>query len=438
MILRHDPAVFTLSLVLGFLSITVQASEANSGRVFYVRQTIGNDTNDGLSPQTAWRSLSRLGSDVHAGDVAYVGPGLYREMVTVANSGTPDAMIQFIADTTGQHTGDPPGTVMITGADTMNETAFVPQPSPGVFMAPGLKRQLLQVVEMDAAKYLYRIATDTPEYIRENLPALEVVARMPSTFHHNRESGKLYIHTSDGRAPSSHEIELIRRSYGFLILEKHYVSVTGFTFRHMGTAGIGFGQGSGHGLALNNTSYGSWQGIRISESNHVRVEGNTVFRNGNSGIYFLSGSTQGHASRNIAYENAIGVRWSSGSVNGVALENLVFENREAGIAIEDTDNIRVSNNLIANNGITQLLLRKSEYTLMTNCYGSGGTEQLIATTGFREHFETLDDFQQATGQDLDASENCSPLPQEIDVNRLHIETRIYAERARKILSAQVE
>lgn len=438
MILRHVPVVFALSLVLGFLSITVQAGEANSGRVFYVRQTIGNDTNDGLSPQTAWRSLSRLGSDVHAGDVAYIGPGLYREMVTVANSGTPGALIQFVADTTGQHTGDPPGTVMITGADSMDETAFVPQSSPGVFMAPGFQRQLLQVVELDAAQYLYRIATETPEYIKEKLPALEVVARMPSTFHHDRESGKFYIHTSDGQAPSSHEIELIRRSYGFLILGKHYVSVTGFTFRHMGTAGIGFGQGSSYGLVLDNTSYGSWQGIRISESNHIRVEGNTVFRNGNSGIYFLSGSIQGHASRNIAYENAIGVRWSSGSANGVALENLAFENREAGIAIEDTDDIRVSNNLIANNGISQLLLRKSQYTLKANCYGSGSTEQLIATTGFREHSETLDEFQRATGQVLDASETCGPLPQEIDVNRLHIETKTYAERARKILSAQAE
>jgi len=54
---------------------------------------------------------------MHAGDVAYVGPGLYREGVVVENDGLPDARIVFVADTTGQHTGDPAGTVMVTGAD---------------------------------------------------------------------------------------------------------------------------------------------------------------------------------------------------------------------------------------------------------------------------------------------------------------------------------
>jgi len=55
---------------------------------YYVRQTIGDDTHDGLSPQTAWQHFSKLSPAMHAGDVAYVGPGLYREEVVVENDGT--------------------------------------------------------------------------------------------------------------------------------------------------------------------------------------------------------------------------------------------------------------------------------------------------------------------------------------------------------------
>jgi hypothetical protein len=289
-------ALKLMALSIALVSASSAAGPGDSeekGRVFYVRQTIGNDANDGLSPQSAWLSLSKLEEVMAAGDTAYVGPGLYREMVTVANSGTAEARITFVGDTTGQHTGDPPGTVMITGADPMDETVFVPQSTAGLYAATDLEGHSLRVVEMDGPQYRYRNVQDTAEYLREGLPELEVLARLASTYHHDRDSGTLYIHTSDDRPPSRHELELIRRNYGFVTYEKHYVSIIGFTFRHMGTAGINFGKGSSHCQALDNMSYGSWQGIRIAHSSHVRVEGSTVFRNGNSGIYFLSGSTHG-------------------------------------------------------------------------------------------------------------------------------------------------
>src|SRR5712691_2475204 len=79
------------------------------GRTFYVRQTVGDDGKDGLSPQTAWRHFSKLESAMQAGDTAYVGPGLYREEITVSKSGESGKRIVFIADSSGQHTGDPPG-----------------------------------------------------------------------------------------------------------------------------------------------------------------------------------------------------------------------------------------------------------------------------------------------------------------------------------------
>jgi len=431
---RYVLTILAVSVVLGLLSNAVEPSEPTSGRVFYVRQTVGNDSNDGLSPQSAWRSLSRLEKVMRAGDTAYVGPGLYREMVAVANSGTAEAWITFVGDPTGRHTGDPPGIVMVSGADSMDETDFVPLSTAGLYTVTNLEGHSLRVVEMDGPQYRYKNVQDTAEYLKQGMQELEVLAKLASTYHYNRESGTLYIHTSDDLPPSSHEIELIRRSYGFVTYGNHYVSVRGFTFRHMGTAGINFGKGSSNCLAVDNTSYGSWQGIRISNSSNIRIEGSTLFRNGNSGVYFLSGSTHGHAVGNVAYENAKGVRWGSDSTNGVALDNVTFDNHEVGIAIESTDEIRVSNNIMVNNQISQFLVRKGRYTSLANCYESSSAEQLIAKVDFYESYKTLVEFQQATNQDLDAREKCGQLPQKIDVHELHTETMVYAERARGILA----
>ncbi len=84
-----------------------EPDDVEKHRVFYVRQTVGDDAHDGLSPDRAWRSISMLGNALRAGDTAYVGPGLYREEVVLANSGTADAWITLIADKNGAHTCDP-------------------------------------------------------------------------------------------------------------------------------------------------------------------------------------------------------------------------------------------------------------------------------------------------------------------------------------------
>src|SRR5919204_1298019 len=109
----------SVPILLLFLFVVTLPGET-SAATYYVRQTVGDDTHDGLSPETAWQHITQLSGNMHAGDTAYVGPGLYREEITVLNDGAPDKRIIFIADTTGQHTGDPPGVVMITGAEPLD------------------------------------------------------------------------------------------------------------------------------------------------------------------------------------------------------------------------------------------------------------------------------------------------------------------------------
>jgi hypothetical protein len=78
----------------------------------------GNDANNGQS--WANRKATLNGAEdvpVAAGDTVYVGPGVYRELLTVDVSGTSGNLISYIADVTGANTDGVGGEVRITGSD---------------------------------------------------------------------------------------------------------------------------------------------------------------------------------------------------------------------------------------------------------------------------------------------------------------------------------
>src|SRR5438309_10360031 len=50
---------------------------------YYVRQTVGDDTRDGTSPEAAWKHNSKLSWAMQGGDIVYVGHGLSCEEVPV-------------------------------------------------------------------------------------------------------------------------------------------------------------------------------------------------------------------------------------------------------------------------------------------------------------------------------------------------------------------
>jgi len=71
----------------------------------FVRES-GSDTNTGLTPLEAWRTLSHAASLVQPGETVWVGAGTYAESVTLATAGTQDAPIVFRGDADGAMTGD--------------------------------------------------------------------------------------------------------------------------------------------------------------------------------------------------------------------------------------------------------------------------------------------------------------------------------------------
>ncbi len=73
---------------------------------YYVR-TSGNDSNDGLSASTAWKTVTKAAKySLSPGDTVFIGAGDYREQMKVAGSGSDGSPIVFYGDKTGEHTGD--------------------------------------------------------------------------------------------------------------------------------------------------------------------------------------------------------------------------------------------------------------------------------------------------------------------------------------------
>ena len=78
----------------------------------------GNDASDGLT--WANRKLTLTGledSPVEAGDICYVAPGTYRELLTCDVDGSSGSPITYIGDYTGANTDGTGGVVRITGSD---------------------------------------------------------------------------------------------------------------------------------------------------------------------------------------------------------------------------------------------------------------------------------------------------------------------------------
>ncbi|MDP6446071.1 MAG: right-handed parallel beta-helix repeat-containing protein [Pirellulaceae bacterium] len=74
-------------------------------RTYFVRRS-GRDTNSGLSPGQAFRSIRHAARFASAGDTVYVGGGDYKNNVVIVNGGRRGRPLRLIADTSGAKTGD--------------------------------------------------------------------------------------------------------------------------------------------------------------------------------------------------------------------------------------------------------------------------------------------------------------------------------------------
>jgi parallel beta-helix repeat protein len=64
---------------------------------YYVSAQNGDDSNSGLSPTEAWRTIQQAADTLQAGDTVYIMAGTYNESVWIENSGSVDNYITYAA-----------------------------------------------------------------------------------------------------------------------------------------------------------------------------------------------------------------------------------------------------------------------------------------------------------------------------------------------------
>ena len=92
---------------------------------YYVSATDGNDSDDGSTAALAFATIGDgENAATSAGDIVYIAPGVYRELVTHGYSGTAANRIYFIGDPDCEHfPAVTPGVVRITAAAADTEFA---------------------------------------------------------------------------------------------------------------------------------------------------------------------------------------------------------------------------------------------------------------------------------------------------------------------------
>ena len=89
----------------------------------FVRQS-GLDTNTGVDPVNALRTITRAAQIAQSGYQIVVGPGTYTEGVTTSTTGRAPQALRFTADVSGSLTGDPAGAVLIDATGTPAGAGF--------------------------------------------------------------------------------------------------------------------------------------------------------------------------------------------------------------------------------------------------------------------------------------------------------------------------
>ncbi len=120
MLISLNKKIILIGTILAFLPLSVLATN------YYVRKS-GNDSNNGLTPATAWKTVTKAANyNLQPGDTVFIGTGIYNEQLVPSRSGSSTAYIVYYGDYKGLRTQDSPGRVTIGGL-TAGDPVFVPQ-----------------------------------------------------------------------------------------------------------------------------------------------------------------------------------------------------------------------------------------------------------------------------------------------------------------------
>jgi hypothetical protein len=249
-----------LASLLPFLVLTAAWSEAGRGATYYVDARRGSDRNAGTEGQPL-KTLAKAASLVQAGDTVRMHAGVYRESVTVRQSGTPERPIRFEPAVAA--------TVVVTGADLQTDwRSELAEEGEHVYSTAWPHRFLAWNKSGTHPSDDYHRLIGRPEQVFVNGYLLrQVLSRdrlTRGTFFADLEGARLCVQAADN-APLEEERHQVEASVRSTLWH-----VTG---DHVHTCGIG------NGLPSRASAWGANGGISLSSSPHCVIERNLLVGN---------------------------------------------------------------------------------------------------------------------------------------------------------------
>src|SRR5882724_4012575 len=266
-----------------------------------------------------------------SGTTLLVRPGIYREQVTVPASGKSGTPFVFQATAPG---------VVVDGTDDYGVVSKWTHYIGSVYFAGTVTAAPAQVFADGA-----RLTASTSAL--GSLPALS----------YEYVNGKgLYVNVG-GDNPGLHQALVGKRTYGFRISNRSYITIDGFTVTRTEDRAIYASSSDNIILRNNQVSYANKYGIHLSSCSSNLLASNMISNNNDHGIYFTNGTTGTTVQDNESYQNA---RPATRAANGLHMDssggNLIQRNRwhdnqDSGQHITNISNDNVSlQNRSWNNG----------------------------------------------------------------------------------------
>src|SRR5262245_33206628 len=289
-----------LSLGLALLGYAAPSKAA----LIYVDGSTGCSPTGPGGPTTPFCTISAALAAHHGpSDTVVVRPGTYREQVTVPGSGI--SGYPLVIQAAG-------AAVVVDGADAFSSTSMWTSAGGNVYRAAGVTWNALQVF-MDGARLT---------------PSTAAPASLPAKSFRWVSGQGLYVNAGGGN-PGQHKLLVGRRSYGFNMFSKSWVTIDGFEVTHSESRAIYVQNGcTDIVVRRNHVTFANSYGIQTTDGQRIAIDQNVVSDGNFHGIGLSPGAGDCTVSNNESYRNADpAVRRANGIHVDGATHNTFYGNR---------------------------------------------------------------------------------------------------------------
>ena len=330
----RDGAGGPLRAFASSIGLLVCLAGSATAATYYVDNQSGACNNAGAGTEAQpYCTISAAVAAHNGADVTIiVKPGIYREQVTIPASGT--AGHPFVIQAQG------PG-VIVDGADDFSNSALWTAAGGTVWRASSVTWAALQVF-VDGARLT---------------PSTSSPAALPANAFVYVAGDGLYVNLG-GANPGTRQTRVGRRSYGFNVFTKSFVTVDGFEITRHESRGINVQTGcTDLVFSRNRITFANSYGMQTNGGTRIEISGNVASDNNLHGIGVTAGSTGCVIRDNESFRNADpAIRRANGiylhgSTGNTLSGNRVHDNQDSGMQFSGGANDNIAfNNRSWNNG----------------------------------------------------------------------------------------